>query len=1393
MTKLLANKTLHAVLAIAMAVLLIVALIPTINIQRAWGDSDGATVEAVEASTTEIDGDLSDAGMEDAVEDGAEEASGAGEPEGDADEAEAVEGEAADDAAAAETAEDSQTAELADETADEAEGDEVEDHAITKNYTNTNNLKVDKNENTPVVKLVYSDAKTYDLTIEGDGVLNGTIHVYGGATLNIHGTGTINGKGAATVIHVEGDNSVLNVCPNEGDGITITGGNGGTKLNDTKNFPTYWSGGGILVQRKGVASDGTGGTTATLNFYNGTVTGNNAGSGGGIHIDRGCSFYMENGTVTNNYAKALNGHVAHEAGGIYVAGSSANGTYKSSEHAYIAAATIEDNHTQTTIDWGGGGIFVESKGVLKLGTASITQNTAQGLGGGVSGCPHATIGVGGVTNQSGAAIWNNTANKNTKPFNSFLTISQVQDGQRYGDMYAYGLYNSDFSSGELDKRKTYTADKENGRVVIQNYVGKDYSKNAFKAEYAQDYYCTKVSVIVGPNIGGDLPENKVWKGYTANASGGSPFTIKKGESRAFSTGSVGLTSLLPASYDAGNRAVSIKNNTSSTHGGGIGCNGVLLMGSLESKTEYASLAFEFDKKLVNTLGEELGMGDKRFSFELIEAATGKVYKAESDAQGRVKFDLPGADFLTGMTDGQTKEVTFELREIVDRSEPDIVFDATAHQVKLTFKASVQAAEIQGSANVTSYSFVDETFTVDGAALSEFSVTNTLKLSGAWTPEAKKFYYGTAEQPSFGFTLVEVNDPAGSLANATDKVDGVRDEAANGFFAEQDGSAKVVFNDIFYTEAGEHWYKIYETSAADPTVYVVKVVVVGDGADGEPSTNLVARVAEVYYAKSAEATELKPLGADAPVEFHNNDDSFSLSGYSVNALSGAPISQKCLVDPKIVKVLEGRTMVAGEFSFQLIEVDDYADTTGDVISETSNDADGMVDFDAAANKADEGWEPSCLLFTQPGTYKYRVIEDPTQKADPSVDYSTEVITFTVVVELDRETGVLAATDMYYGYLNEAGENVRYKEQYKDWETKEKDPAWVPSVADFDDYDASWHPTMTNTAKPMDLAVQKTSALTGEALEGAIYALYQVNHGGEADLRLTEGTSDAEGWIYFEDVSLKSGTLYYFMEEAAPEGHTVSKFRSKYFYIAPDAAAGNGYALKYTDNKYLLVDPSDELVAVHDDELEADGPDADFGGFEAAVTPTAPTYGKDGAVLYVYEADGGVQDAATYVEFNKLDSRTHEWVEGAHLSIVEAATGTVVNAWVSGKAPEVLEKALNVDTVYVLREDAAPEGYAVADPVEFRIDAYGVVEILSGDDNGNAELSGSAITLYDTRLAVEVVDVENREVVREVPKDVVTRLAQTGDMVPLAALGVFALGALVALVLAARRARKQADRF
>lgn len=158
-------------------------------------------------------------------------------------------------------------------------------------------------------------------------------------------------------------------------------------------------------------------------------------------------------------------------------------------------------------------------------------------------------------------------------------------------------------------------------------------------------------------------------------------------------------------------------------------------------------------------------------------------------------------------------------------------------------------------------------------------------------------------------------------------------------------------------------------------------------------------------------------------------------------------------------------------------------------------------------------------------------------------------------------------------------------------------------------------------------------------------------------------------------------------------------------------------------------------------------------------------------------------------NKLDTRTHEWVEGAKLVILEKESGKEVASWTSGKAPQKLAKTLNVGITYLLREVEAPGEYLLANDVEFVIDNYGNVSITKGTENGNAELSDNTITLYDTMMDAEEVEQRERETTREVPLG--TILAQTGDMLPILGIGAIVLASLIALIVAGRRRHEGKD--
>ncbi len=735
----------------------------------------------------------------------------------------------------------------------------------------------------------------------------------------------------------------------------------------------------------------------------------------------------------------------------------------------------------------------------------------------------------------------------------------------------------------------------------------------------------------------------------------------------------------------------------------------------------------------------------------------------------------------------------------------VVYDTTAYLVKITTTLSEDGRSLSTAKKV--YKTVSDSSELQEVA-GDIGVTftNVATPKGTWQFKADKFFYGLGAPHDCSFTLQEIErapEAGEPLANVLVSNDNLQQWTASIAAADlTDGHAFISFPAINYEQQGEgegfqndvgdHYYLITEDgdeAVKDTTAYVVKVTVAEDAAN---TRNLTATGTVLGYADDINSP-LNPLTlpeGELPA-FYNTDtyDLISAASYSVYAASGEPVDQVCYVDPKIVKNLEGRAIKSGEFAFKLIQVANYNDTEGELISATTNDEFGMVDFDKANNVSGDLENPSCLAYTKPGTYYYRVIEDTSKGGmnDQSVLYSDQVITFTTVIEQDEATGQLVCTDMYYGWWDAAAnQNVRFDEQYADYETQ------PGNIGDMSKLNPDWHPTINNKARPMDLQVRKTSVSDrDEGLVGATYALYMVNENPQGDIWLAEATSEEGGWITYKNVSLATNNLYYFKETAAPAGHTVSEFRSPYFYLVEDATSANGYALKYTDTKYFDAAETEAaaapLAAAEAQALQA--AIAAQAEATAADDQTKPGHSADGNILLTYDKDGGVYDETTQIEVNKLDTRTHEWVEGAKLVILDKESGKEVASWTSGKAPQKLAKTLNVGTTYLLREVEAPGEYRLANDVEFVIDNYGNVTITKGTENGNAELSDNTITLYDTMMDAEEVEQREHETTREVPLG--TILAQTGDMLPILGIGLIVLASLIALIVAGRRRRAGKD--
>jgi LPXTG-motif cell wall-anchored protein len=163
--------------------------------------------------------------------------------------------------------------------------------------------------------------------------------------------------------------------------------------------------------------------------------------------------------------------------------------------------------------------------------------------------------------------------------------------------------------------------------------------------------------------------------------------------------------------------------------------------------------------------------------------------------------------------------------------------------------------------------------------------------------------------------------------------------------------------------------------------------------------------------------------------------------------------------------------------------------------------------------------------------------------------------------------------------------------------------------------------------------------------------------------------------------------------------------------------------------------------------------------------------------------GVSDFTTDVKVQKLASDTHEPVVGAHLQIIEKSSGSVVEDWTTDGSMQQFKKVLNVDTTYTLHEVSAPDGFKVANDVNFTINATDGEVTLLGDTNAdNSEVvDKQTLNLYDVKGTSEVT----------VTKQAGFHLPQTGDVVPYLLIGALLVAGAIIVVLGLRGRRNKDD--
>jgi len=575
-----------------------------------------------------------------------------------------------------------------------------------------------------------------------------------------------------------------------------------------------------------------------------------------------------------------------------------------------------------------------------------------------------------------------------------------------------------------------------------------------------------------------------------------------------------------------------------------------------------------------------------------------INKKEKPAKTQAVIELDKV--LTGrdLVDG---EFSFELYEGSNKLQT-----TTNQNGKITFAPIEYTAEGEHTYTVKEVKGDNATIAYDA---SEKQVTVKVTRDGGALkaevvyPESKTFT--NAFTPNAANATIELTKEL----TGRDLVDGEFSfelyEGSNKLQTVTNKSGKVTFESISYTAEGEHTYTVKEVKGTTPGITydtAEKQVTVKVTKDGN---NLKATV--VYPESKV---------------FANT--------YSAPSPAKAQISAS--------KILEGRALKDGEFSFTLL------DEAGKVLQTKQNAADGSVAFDEISYSQEDAGK----------TFHYTIKEVIPQSQEKGMTYDQASIEVTVTVTKDDASNTINATVAY-------GEKKSFINTFV---TSEIPP--TPPTVDKPE------------AKLYTIQLHKVNG-EGQALAGAVFGLFEADGTTPVANPYGEGqataTSDASGLVSFVGFAAKD---YVVKELTAPEGYQLSTASITVSETELTASAdlavdkGNVVNKPYTSippTPPTVDKPELKLYNIQLHKANADGnalAGAVFGLFEAdGTTPVANPYGA-GQATATSDASGLV----TFTGFEAKDYVVRELTapEGYQLSTdvikvsaseLKAATNLVVD--------------------------------------------------------------------------------------------------------------------------------------
>ena len=453
------------------------------------------------------------------------------------------------------------------------------------------------------------------LNLQG-GVLAGNIAQNGGA---IYATGSTNISIAGGIIS---GNTANRVPTNGWNGHSESGAYrcGGAGIYSDSNVTISMSS-GYVTNNVAVDTgyfDGGGGMflsgNTSMEMTGGYVTGNYAQGGSGIRTDFGKYTQF---TMTGGFVSA-NVAATAEGGGITI---DRNGV------GTITGGYITNNTIPTTVHWGGGGLFCADGSTLNLKNTLITENTAGGFGAGVAGCPT-------------------------------------------GNLYLY------VTEGCAIYDNTDTIDSDSPHFVnggAKNGIDAERCTEVFQSHGHADYFCALQSTVTGTMMGNNAAN---WHGSADQQP-----VIADPDDLLSATEIMGLQAYPTEEAKSAAQAVAkvyVNGNYSYTHGGGIMCNGNLVIGVPVDIEVPVHIDLQASKRLVDDSGNAQSLEDNNFSFKvtMTEPDGTVITSGICDSSGNISFDHQ----LTFKNEGT---YVYYVYEEANSGNPFIEYDNTMYRLTMT--------------------------------------------------------------------------------------------------------------------------------------------------------------------------------------------------------------------------------------------------------------------------------------------------------------------------------------------------------------------------------------------------------------------------------------------------------------------------------------------------------------------------------------------------------------------------------------------------------------------------------------------------------------------------------------------------------------------------------------